>query len=165
MLHRFAGAFAAVVFSAFTSLTAHAAEVGKPAPAFDLPSTSGNLKLADFKGKWVYVDFWASWCGPCRQSFPWMNEMQAKFGDKLKIIGVNVDTKRADADKFLAQTPAKFALVFDDKGATPKAYNIPGMPSSVLVAPDGTVAWVHKGFNEDLAKELEGKLAKAISGK
>jgi thiol-disulfide isomerase/thioredoxin len=142
-----------------------AAEVGKPAPAFDLPSTSGSLKLADLKGKWVYVDFWASWCGPCRQSFPWMNDMQAKFGDKLKIVGINVDTKRADADKFLAQTPAKFALAFDDKGETPKAYKIKGMPSSALIAPDGTVVWIHSGFKEADAKELEEKLAKAVSGK
>jgi cytochrome c biogenesis protein CcmG, thiol:disulfide interchange protein DsbE len=144
---------------------AQAAEVGKPAPTFELPSTSGVLKLADFKGKWVYVDFWASWCGPCRQSFPWMNDLQAKHGDKLKVIGVNVDARRADANKFLEQVPAKFALAFDEKGDTAKAYNIPGMPSSVLVAPDGKVTWIHKGFNEGAAKDLDEKIAKAISGK
>jgi cytochrome c biogenesis protein CcmG, thiol:disulfide interchange protein DsbE len=147
------------------SLHAQAATQGAPAPAFNLPSTSGNLKLDDLKGRWVYVDFWASWCGPCRQSFPWMNEMQTKFGDKLRIVGINLDAKRADADKFLAQTPAKFMLAFDDKGDTPKAYKIKGMPSSVLIAPDGTVAWIHTGFKEGEAKELEEKLAKSISGK
>jgi thiol-disulfide isomerase/thioredoxin len=156
---------AASVFALSVHSAAVAATVGAPAPVFDLPSVSGKLKLADFKGKWVYVDFWASWCGPCRQSFPWMNDMQAKFGDKLRIVGINVDAKRADADKFLAQTPAKFALAFDDKGETPKAYNIKGMPTSVLIAPDGTVAWIHSGFKEGETKELEEKLAKSIGGK
>jgi thiol-disulfide isomerase/thioredoxin len=147
------------------SLHAQAVTEGASAPAFDLPSTSGNLKLADLRGKWVYVDFWASWCGPCRQSFPWMNDVQAKFADKLRVVGINVDAKRADADAFLAQVPAKFSLAFDDKGQTPKDYKIKGMPTSVLIAPDGTVAWTHTGFKEGEAKELEARLAKSIGGK
>jgi cytochrome c biogenesis protein CcmG, thiol:disulfide interchange protein DsbE len=152
-----------------TPTTLRAAEVGKPAPMFDLPSTGGNLlSLADLKGQWVYVDFWASWCGPCRQSFPWMNELQAKMGDKLRIVGINVDAKRADADKFLTQVPAKFALAFDDKGITPKAYSdssIKGMPFSALIAPDGTLVWKHSGFNERDAKALEEKITKSVMGK
>lgn len=169
IVHRTAHFLAAVAIGFSTPLAANAVEAGEPAPAFDLPSTKGNLKLADLKGSWVYVDFWASWCGPCRQSFPWMNELQAKMGDKLKIVGVNVDTKRADADKFLAEVPAKFSLAFDDKGVTPKAFRSKtmkgGMPFSALIKPDGTVAWTHEGFNKQDAAALEEKIVQAVAGK
>jgi cytochrome c biogenesis protein CcmG, thiol:disulfide interchange protein DsbE len=160
---------AALVLGLCAPLAAHALEAGETAPAFDLPSTKGNLKLADLKGSWVYIDFWASWCGPCRQSFPWMNELQAKMGNNLKIVGINVDTKRADADKFLAEFPAKFALAFDDKGITPKAYRSKtmkgGMPFSALIKPDGTVAWTHEGFDKTEIKALEEKIVQAVAGK
>lgn len=148
------------------SAAACAVETGQSAPAFDLPSTKGNVKLADLSGKWVYVDFWASWCGPCKQSFPFMNQLQAKYGSKgLQIVGINVDAKREDAQKFLAETPASFMLAFDDKGATPKSFAIKGMPSSVLIGPDGKVVWTHRGFNDENAKELETKIAAALAAK
>ena len=85
-------------------------EAGQPAPAFALPNAKGDtFVLERMRGKVVYVDFWASWCGPCRRSFPWMNEMQQKYGEQgLVIVGVNVDKKRSDADRFLAQLPATF---------------------------------------------------------
>lgn len=143
----------------------HAAplEAGQPAPALSLPGLSGPVNLADFKGKVVYVDFWASWCGPCKQSFPWMNDMQARYGAKgLQIVAVNVDAKREDADKFLASMPASFTVAFDPKGDTPKRFQIEGMPSSVLVGADGKVLMAHKGFNEESRKSLEDALAAAV---
>ena len=94
--------FVAVCAALFVGAVS-AKEVGKPAPAFDLPAAGAQkVRLADLKGRVVLVDFWASWCAPCKQSFPWMNEMQAKYGPKgLTIVGINVDKKREDADKFL----------------------------------------------------------------
>lgn len=152
-------AAAAVVLAAHVS----ASEVGQPAPQFSLPGASGQVSLSALKGKVVYVDFWASWCGPCKQSFPWMNDMQAKYGAQgLTIVGINVDKKRADADSFLSGTPAKFTIAFDEQGSTPTAYKVKGMPSSYLVGRDGKVIATHTGFRPEEAAALEAKLRSAL---
>jgi len=142
-----------------------AQDVGKPAPAFDLPAAGASkVKLADLKGRVVYVDFWASWCAPCKQSFPWMNEMQAKYGPKgLTIIGVNVDKKREDADKFLSGTPAKFTVAYDSNGKVAEVYQPKGMPTSFLIGADGVVRAVHVGFRDGDREKLEQELAAALS--
>lgn len=150
--------------SLLTSAVAWAAEPGQPAPLFDLPGAKGQVALQQLKGKVVYVDFWASWCGPCKQSFPWMNEMQAKYGPRgLQIVGVNLDAKTADAEKFLADVPARFTVAFDPKGDTAKRYAIKGMPSSVLVGADGKVVKVHAGFREEERKALEEAIVAALA--
>ena len=143
--------------------SAQALDKGAPAPQFDLPGLDGAVKLAKLQGKVVYVDFWASWCGPCRQSFPWMNEMQAKYGAQgLQIIGVNVDAKADDAQGFLSTTPASFVVAFDPAGATPRSYGIKGMPSSVLIGQDGKVLFEHSGFRAADRAELESKIKSAL---
>lgn len=141
-----------------------AIEAGQAAPAFSLPKLGGGaLALGELKGQVVYLDFWASWCGPCRQSFPWMNEMQAKYGAKgLKVVGVNLDAKTADAEKFLSQVPAQFAVAFDAKGETPGKYAIQGMPTSMLIGADGRVLQVHSGFRADERKDLEAAIESAL---
>lgn len=154
-----AGCLAAGALAAQAALPA-----GQAAPELDLPGLKGKVNLADLKGKVVYLDFWASWCGPCKQSFPWMNEMQAKYGPKgLQIVAVNVDAKREDADKFLASVPAQFTVAFDGKGDTPRRFQIEGMPSSVLIGADGKVIKAHKGFNDEARKELEQALTEALA--
>ncbi len=88
------------------------------------------LDLTQFRGKVVVIDFWASWCAPCRQSFPWLNEMQAKYRDRgLVIIGVNVDRERAEADRFLQQTPADFQIVYDPDARWRRAIRCPVCPA------------------------------------
>jgi cytochrome c biogenesis protein CcmG, thiol:disulfide interchange protein DsbE len=140
-----------------------ALEVGQRAPDFDLPGKQGNIKLSDYKGKAVYLDFWASWCGPCKQSFPWMNEMHAKYAAQgFAVVGVNVDAKQADATGFLEQTPAKFDVVFDPKGTSPRTYGVKGMPSSVLIGPDGKVLALHAGFKDEERGALEDKIKLAL---
>jgi thiol-disulfide isomerase/thioredoxin len=156
----------ALVAAALHASALFAAEPGKPAPAFDLPGAAGQVRLADLRGKLVYVDFWASWCGPCRQSFPWMNEMQAKYGaNGLHIVGIAVDNKREDAERFLVKTPAAFTVAFDTAGAAPKSYAIKGMPSSYLVAPDGRVLYAHAGFREQDKQALEEKIRQSLPKK
>lgn len=150
--------------SLVASAAAWAVEPGQPAPLFELTGAKGPVALQKFKGKVVYVDFWASWCGPCKQSFPWMNEMQAKYGPRgLQIVGVNLDAKTADAEKFLAEVPAQFTVAYDPKGDTAKRYAIKGMPSSVLVSADGKVIKVHAGFREDERKALEDAIVAALA--
>ena len=156
---------AVVLAAALEASGACALDKGAAAPAFDLPGKDGAVQLAKYQGKLVYVDFWASWCGPCRQSFPWMNEMQARYGAKgLQVVGVNLDAKTDDARRFLAETPARFAIAFDPAGATPRAYGIKGMPSSVLIGPDGKVLYEHAGFKEADRAALEQVIQKALGG-
>ena len=151
---------------AAAALHAAAADAGQPAPDVDLQGAAGAQKLSELKGKLVYVDFWASWCGPCRQSFPWMNEMQAKYGARgLQVVGINLDAKRADADQFLAQLPAQFALAFDAKGESAKRFGVKGMPTSVLIDPSGKVIAVHQGFRDEERKALEDRLVAALPAK
>jgi cytochrome c biogenesis protein CcmG/thiol:disulfide interchange protein DsbE len=162
-MNRLSAITLALSASLFAALPAAAVEVGAPAPEFTLSGSRGAVNLAALKGKVVYLDFWASWCGPCRQSFPWMNEMQAKYGAKgLQVVGVNLDAKRADADKFLAEVPANFMMAFDEKGDTPRRYAIKGMPTSLLIGPDGKVIRVHAGFREEERKQLEEAISAAL---
>jgi thiol-disulfide isomerase/thioredoxin len=143
---------------------AQALDKGAAAPAFTLPGRDGAaVSLEQFKGKTVYIDFWASWCGPCRKSFPWMNEMQARYGgEKFAVVAIDVDSDSAPARQFLTQHPANFTVAFDAKGATPQAFAIKGMPTSVLVGPDGKVLRVETGFNESQAAAREQMIRSAI---
>jgi cytochrome c biogenesis protein CcmG, thiol:disulfide interchange protein DsbE len=143
-----------------------ALELQQKAPAFNLAGTSAGASVNSLAnaGKAVYVDFWASWCGPCRQSFPWLNDMQKKYGSKgLVVVGINVDKKREDADKFLAAIPAEFTLAFDPTGQTPKEWGVKGMPSSYLIGRDGRIRLIHAGFREQDRDALEEQIKKALA--
>ncbi len=140
-----------------------AAESGSVAAAFDVPGPSGAVKLSEYRGKLVYLDFWASWCGPCKRSFPWMNQLQARFGAQgLQVLAMNLDSKHADAIDFLSSTPANFTIGFDPKGSVASSYGVIGMPSSVLIGPDGRVVAMHAGFNEDDKVELENLISQNL---
>ena len=155
----------AALVAALVAVPVAATEAGQPAPAFALPNAKGDtVSLERMRGKVVYVDFWASWCGPCRRSFPWMNEMQQKYGARgLVVVGVNVDKKRSDAERFLAQIPASFTIVFDEAGTTPAAYGVKGMPSSYVIDARGNVTFVERGFLDESRAVLEQKIADALS--
>jgi cytochrome c biogenesis protein CcmG, thiol:disulfide interchange protein DsbE len=105
------------------------------------------LGLDLLKGKVVYVDFWASWCAPCRESFPWMNRMQSELGhDGLVIIAVNVDREHADAEQFLRSHAAQFRIVYDPQGRLPEKFAVRGMPTSFLIDRNGHIQSRHEGF-------------------
>jgi thiol-disulfide isomerase/thioredoxin len=134
-----------------------AAAIGDAAPAFILPTAEGRtISLEHLRGQVVYVDFWASWCGPCRRSFPWMNELQQRYGGRgVTIIAINLDAKREDADRFLRQYPATFAVVYDGTGAAPRAYDVKAMPSSYIVDPGGRIAAIEHGFRDERRPAME----------
>ena len=122
--------------------------------------------LAPIEGRVVWVDFWASWCVPCRRSFPWLNSMHHRYGaDGLQIIAVNLDKDRALADKFLIEVPAEFALRFDPAGDLAKHYGVQAMPSSYLIDAEGNVLATHAGFRTadtaDYEQAIENALAKS----
>ena len=146
------------------SAGAMAQEVGSRAPAFELPGATKPVRLADLKGQVVYVDFWASWCAPCKVSFPFMNEMQAKYGPRgFTVIGVTVDQKRADADKFLASTPAQFNIAYDAEGKVAGQYKPQGMPTSFLIGADGKVRAIHVGFKDGDREKIEREIQAALT--
>ncbi len=118
-----------------------------PAPDFALKHAQLPAKLSDLKGQVIYLDFWASWCKPCRQSFPWMNQMQQTYADKgLQVLTINLDTESELAQQFLAQIPANFPIVYDPEGNIAEQYALVGMPSSYLIDADGIIRYRHKGF-------------------
>jgi cytochrome c biogenesis protein CcmG, thiol:disulfide interchange protein DsbE len=155
------------VLAMLSSLPAAALEVGEQAPELELATQGGgSFKLPKQPGKIVYVDFWASWCGPCRQSFPWMNAMQEKYKSQdFQVIGINLDAQAADAEKFLAKIPAKFTVLLDPKAASAKSFGVKGMPTSYLIGRDGKVIYQHMGFNDEGRVKLEQAIQAAVEGK
>lgn len=105
------------------------------------------LDLNGLRGRVVYLDFWASWCGPCRSSFPWMQTLKDNYGDKgLVVVAVNLDSKRKDADRFLDSFHPTFDVRFDPKGDLAEIYKVQGMPTSVLIDRHGVTRFTHTGF-------------------
>lgn len=147
---------------------APAARAGAPshaaAPAFTLPTASGSVSLDSLRGKVVLVDFWASWCVPCKTSFPWMSAMHERYGSKgLAIVAINVDKSRKSAEQFLDKHPAPFVVAYDPSGKTAKAYHVWGMPTSYLIGPDRSILFSRSGFDPKHAKEVEAMIAEAVA--
>jgi cytochrome c biogenesis protein CcmG, thiol:disulfide interchange protein DsbE len=131
---------------------------------FAEPPKDVELDLGRFRGHVVVVDFWASWCAPCRRSIPWLNSIQAKYADQgLVIIGVNVDKERHDAERFLQETPARFQILFDSQGRLPARYGVIAMPSSYVFDRNGTLVARHLGFQTARREEYEDILRKLVS--
>lgn len=114
------------------------------------------LDLHAYRGKVVYLDFWASWCTPCRRSFPWLDGLVRQFGKQdLVIIGVNMDQSKELANKFLDDTPALFPIIYDPQGAIATTFKIVGMPSAVLIDRSGQVRFQHVGFSDSTKDEYD----------
>ena len=145
----------AAIYWCATPSTAHSQE----APALVLQGTHEQVNLENYRGKVVYLDFWASWCDPCRKSFPWMNQMQARYGNNgFKVIAVNLDTSRENADEFLSKIKAKFDIAYDPVGESAEAYKLTVMPSSFLINKQGELVYASKGFNAKEKRAIENKI-------
>jgi thiol-disulfide isomerase/thioredoxin len=129
--------------------------VGRPAPDFLLPYASPAEKgktqrLSDLQGQAVVLDFWASWCGPCRAQSPVLARVAKTFGaEKLRVLGVGTSDDRASITRFLASEPLGYASVFDDQEVASSLYHVQGLPTLVLIAKDGTVRAVATGFADE----------------
>ncbi len=118
---------------------------------------------AQLRGKVVYVDFWASWCVPCRASFPWLEGLHRKYGEQgLVVLGINKDQEPGDAGKFLARYPASFPLLRDPGDALAKGFAVRGMPSAYLIDRRGNIRHTHVGFRQETAAELERLLVELL---
>ncbi|MCG6969261.1 MAG: redoxin domain-containing protein [Gammaproteobacteria bacterium] len=130
------------------------------APDFQLPQIDGNtVSLSSLRGNVVYVDFWATWCPPCRESFPWMESMHQRYQDLgLQIVAISLDQKSDLIKNFLKAHQASFTILQDAEGGAAEAFKVKGMPSSYLVDRKGNIRMRHAGFNDDDKAELESKI-------
>jgi thiol-disulfide isomerase/thioredoxin len=164
-MRRAAAALAATIASLGAAST-HALEAGSPLPAITAPRLAASgapVSLASLKGQVVYVDFWASWCVPCRLSMPTLDAMYRKYSSKgFAVVGFNKDVSNADAERFLQRVPVSFTLAQDEKDAAAKAFDVKAMPSGYLVDRKGVVRRVHRGFTAETAAELEHEVEELL---
>lgn len=131
-------------------------------PALSAPPAA----LGKIHGRIIWVDFWASWCAPCRRSFPWLNEMYRRYSRQgLQIIAVNVDSNKSDAEKFLDKTPADFTVKFDPHGKLAEKFNVQAMPTSYLMDPKGDILQRHLGFKLADRQQYEAQIRAALAGR
>lgn len=146
---------------------ASALEVGQPVPACRLVNRSDDRNLIDLRamqGQVVYVDFWASWCGPCAKSFPFMNRLHNAQLDKgLRVVAINVDELADDAEQFLKNQPAAFQVAMDGDSQCAKAFEVQAMPSTYLIDRKGMVRHIHLGFRESEADALEDQVNQLLN--
>lgn len=130
-------------------------QVGAPGPAFQLNSSTGKpISLADLKGQIVLVNFWASWCGPCRQEMPILEQLNTKYHNKgVALIGVNVEPDSAAANAWLKATPVSFPILYDVDSKVSKLYEVQGMPNTVILDRKGVVRYIHRGYSPGAENE------------
>lgn len=123
-------------------------EPDKPAPDFTLKSLKGsNLKLSEFRGDVVMINFWATWCGPCRQEMPILNDLYLKYRDQgFTLLGVNVEKNQSKAAKMIRDLQVVYPVLFDSDSKVSKLYDVNSMPSTILVDRDGKMRYLHRGY-------------------
>ena len=135
------------------------AEEAQALPISSVAGQNQAIQFSDYAGKVVLIDFWASWCGPCRQSFPWMNDMHAKYSDQgFEIVAINLDSETQEANTFLKEVPANFILGFDPEGVTAEKMQVEAMPMSYLVDRKGNIRHRLMGFNTSKKAEHEAHI-------
>jgi len=124
-----------------------------------------NEVIKPYKGRVVYLDFWASWCAPCRKSFPWMNELKHKFdNDKFVVVSINLDADDKLAERFLSQVPANFSIIYDPRGDLASELQLKGMPSSFIINTEGKIVSAHMGFTEKKKLRYEQEIKELLQG-
>ena len=139
--------------------------ISLPPVVFHGPASAETaLDLDRYEGRVVLVDFWASWCVPCRRSFPWMNEMHDKYSEAgFVIVAINLDNNAIDAASFLKEYPVKFRIVYDTDKDLAREYGVQAMPSSFLIGRDGSVIDGHLGFKVKQQGEYEAAIVAALA--
>lgn len=138
------------------------------APNCALTSMDGKQSsdMHQYRGKVVYVDFWASWCGPCAQSFPFLNDLNREFSPKgLQVLGINVDENLKDAQTFLTKHPASFSTAADASGKCPQDFAVKAMPSTYLIDRNGVIRYTHLGFRPSETKQLRAMVEQLLAEK
>ena len=150
----------AVCVVVLAAAQAAALDAGDQPPAINLRDQAGKVvDLDNLKGKVVVVDFWASWCAPCRKEMPVLQKMFEKYkGKGLVVVGVNIDKSEAKMKAFLERVPVTFQIVHDKGLKVAAKYEPPMMPSSYFVGRDGSIAYVHRGFRKKETADIEARI-------
>ncbi|MBI1422639.1 MAG: redoxin domain-containing protein [Gammaproteobacteria bacterium] len=145
-------------------MPAVAKPVSGKAPEFTLKSRSGkNLRLSDFRGQVVLINFWASWCGPCRQEMPLLENLYKRYSKLgFTILGVNVDTDSSKANNYLRDITVSFPVVYDVTNAVSKNYNVNAMPTTVIVDRNGNMRFLHQGYKPGYEKDYKKQVVQLI---
>ena len=149
-----------LVASSMLFTQAHALKIGDKAPDFTLKAMSGkNLKLAEQRGQIIVLNFWASWCGPCRKEMPVLQKFYDKYQDLgVSVWGVNVEQENQAGRDFLADLDLSFPIFFDDSNTISENYQVEAMPTTVILDRNGIIRYTFKGYRDGYEK----KYAKAI---
>ena len=165
LISRIAIAVTSLLLLTLSSLTLAANEPIKGvAPNFVLPTFGGKkVQLNDHKGEVVMVNFWASWCGPCRQEMPLIEDLQKKYSKLgFTVLGVNVDANPKDAAKMLKEIPVTFPIGFDTKNKVSELYKVDSMPSTVMVDRKGNMRFLHRGYKPGYEADYEKQIRALI---
>ena len=143
-------------------------QAGTTAPPVDLPNLPRQegkaTSLESLRGKVVYLDFFASWCGPCRISLPRLNDIRNEFADQgFEVLAVNVDEFEEDALAFLEEIPVDYPVVWDPSGDSPREFGILGMPTAYLVDREGVVRHVHQGFRKSDTEKIRAMVVEMLA--
>jgi thiol-disulfide isomerase/thioredoxin len=155
----------AVVLALTTITPTRLGAAATPAPNVTLQRADGAIvQLAAYKGKVVLIDFWASWCPPCKTSFPALDALYQEYqGRGVEVLAVNLDERRRDADIFLAEHPHQLTVLFDPKGASPVAFRVKGMPSSFVIDKAGDIRFTHMGYSGDVHEAYRREIAELLT--
>ena len=143
-----------------------AAEVGQSLPncTASLATTATAIDFSAYKGKVVLVDFWATWCPPCKQSMPFLNSLRnQRLQDGFEIIAINVDENSDEANQFLQQNPVDYIMAFDPNGSCPASFGVKAMPSSYLVDKTGKIRMIHLGFRDEDQSTITEQVSKLLA--
>ncbi len=145
-------------------LCSYSAEIGGKAPAFSLKDIKGNIvTLESLKGKVVFVDFWATWCGPCKEEFPELDALYKKYGkDGFEVVGISVDKSESNVAEFLKKRPVSFTILTNTNGDVAEAYGLPGMPTGFIIGKDGVIRYRHVGFSKAFLPVYEKEIVELL---
>lgn len=142
-----------------------AGSTGGAALDFTLPSNdASNLRLEEQAGNVMLINFWASWCAPCREEMPYLNNIHDEYADLgLVVWGVNVDEKQKDADKAIQRLKVKFPVLFDNENKVAELYKIDAMPTTLIVDRDGNIRYLHRGYKKGYELEYKKQVSELLS--
>ena len=167
LLSRFSGkyliALGAILLS-ILSMQAHALTIGDTAPDFTLKNQQDtNLNLAEQRGEIILINFWASWCGPCRKEMPVLQKLQDKYQDLgVQVWGVNVEQENQAGKDFLADLDLSFSIFFDQTNSLSKTYQVEAMPTTVMIDRNGKVRFVFQGYQDGYEKKYAAAIKQLI---